>query len=243
MEEKVIVKSKIAQWGKIFYRVVIILEILLTLTFLIIAVSKGLGAVDTMKNATVAESGPNMGKYECVHTFETFVFESKAEYNAHCSEYHTTKSNIHYHIARPYYVRHWNWLALTALTFLSAWLSLNSTLTVSDKNIYGRTPLGRTVILPIYQITSVFTARFFSRIMITTSRGIIYFHMIENNKDIAYKLRNLIIQRQEETEFSKEQPEEDSYIKQLERLKALLDDGAITQEEFDEKKKELLAIE
>ena len=66
--------------------------------------------------------------------------------------------------------------------------------------------------------------------------------MIENNKDLALKIRNLIIQRQEETEFNREQPE-DSYIEELQRLKALLDGGAITQEEFDVKKKELLAIE
>ncbi len=242
MEEKVVAKSSIARWGQIFYTVLIVIEILVTLTYLVIAIIKGSNAMDTIKNATAVQGGPNNGKYECVHAFETFVFPSKTEYNAHCSQYHPASSNVHFHIARPYYVHHWGYLALTLITLLSGWLSSKASITVTDKHVYGRTAFGKTVFLPIYQITSVFTARFFSRIMITTSRGIIYFHMIENNKDLALKIRNLIIQRQEETEFNKEQPE-DSYIEELQRLKALLDGGAITQEEFDVKKKELLAIE
>ena len=242
MEEKVIAKSSIARWGQIFYTVLIIIEILVTLTYLVIAIIKGSSPTTAIKNPTAVQSGPNQGKYECVHAFETFVFSTKMEYSAHYEKYHSANSNVHFYTAVQYYVRHLVYLALTVITFLSAWFTSKANITVTDKHVYGRTAFGKTVFLPIYQITSVFTARFFSRIMITTSRGIIYFHMIENNKDLALKIRNLIIQRQEETEFNREQPE-DSYIEELQRLKALLDGGAITQEEFDVKKKELLAIE
>ena len=72
--------------------------------------------------------------------------------------------------------------------------------------------------------------------------GVIRFFWIDNNRLIATEIRNLINERQANTEMdsSKNNPRPGAYLDELEKLKELLDSGVITQEEFVAKKKQIL---
>ena len=87
----------------------------------------------------------------------------------------------------------------------------------------------------------------FKGVSVATSSGKISFLLIKNANEVYTELNNLVINRQSEkteskhTEIIKEtQPL--SNADELKKYKDLLDQGIITQEEFDAKKKQLLDL-
>lgn len=132
-------------------------------------------------------------------------------------------------------------IAIPIVLFIYWWLS-SYALTVSDKRIYGKTSFGKRVDLPVDSISAVSTS-ILKGIAVATASGKIVFKLIQNRDEIHSEISNLIINRQ--TKSNNITPEISAPVTttdELKKYKELLDIGAITQEEFDTKKKELLNI-
>ena len=134
-------------------------------------------------------------------------------------------------------------LSVFGLIFLLA--NRNVSLTVTDKRVYGTAKWGKRIDLPLDMISAVSTAKL-GGIAVSTSSGAIRFWGIKNNTEIHEIISKLLLERQE-----KEKPVTTTTIKQeipqsnadeLQKYKNLLDNGTITQEEFDAKKKQLLGL-
>ncbi len=118
-------------------------------------------------------------------------------------------------------------------------------MTITDKRVYGNASFGKRVDLPLDSISAVGTS-ILKGVAVATSSGRIKFYDIENQEQMHKILSELLIKRQE-----KDRNQETNVVKQeipksnadeLKKFKDLLDNGVITQEEFDEKKKQLLGL-
>lgn len=127
--------------------------------------------------------------------------------------------------------------------FFYVWVSKTS-LTVTDKRVYGTAAFGKRVDLPFDKISAVGTSML-KGIAVTSSSGAIKFLMIANYNEIHAAISNLLLERQEKNAVSApviKQEVPQSNAAELKQYKELLDSGVITQEEFDAKKKQLLGL-
>ena len=117
-------------------------------------------------------------------------------------------------------------------------------LTVTEKNVRGKAVFGKEVVLPIHMISAYSTRSFMSTISVATSSGLTRFAFIGNYAEIGRVLSQLVNKRQDKTENVAAEPAKaSSYnMDDLVKLKALLDQGIITQEEFEIKKKQILGL-
>lgn len=115
--------------------------------------------------------------------------------------------------------------------------SFKMELTVTNKRIYGKTVFGRQIDLPLDSISAV-SKGIFESINIATSSGKISFMYISNRDDIYKIITKILIDRQNNNKISNFESKAD----ELKKYKELLDSNAITQEEYDKKKKELLNL-
>ncbi len=131
-------------------------------------------------------------------------------------------------------------IVLAAVLYL--WLS-SYQLIVTDKRVYGKAAFGKRVDLPIDSISAVGTS-FLKGIDVGTSSGRIKFKLIKNQEDIHSVMSKLLMERQqkETKNTAVENTISTSNADELKKFKELLDSGVITQEEFDEKKKQLLGL-
>lgn len=130
--------------------------------------------------------------------------------------------------------------ALIALLLYKGWSKIE--LTVSDKRVYGCAAFGKRVDLPLDAISAVGTSAF-NGIAITTASGAIKFSMMENCNEIHSAVSKLLVDRQSKTATPTIQQEiPQSSADELKKYKDLLDNGVISQEEFDAKKKQLLGL-
>ena len=116
-------------------------------------------------------------------------------------------------------------------------------LTVTEHIVKGISIGGQEVSLPLNQISAYVTKKRNSTIAVATSSGLTKFSLIANYKEIGDVLSKIISDRQEngaKTEVNVESS--NSNMDDLVKLKNLLDQGIITQEEFDAKKKQLLGL-
>ncbi len=113
---------------------------------------------------------------------------------------------------------------------------------VTDKRVYGKVRFGRRVDLPLDSITAIGLGMFNS-IAVTTASGAIKFVFMKNRDSVYNIISALILDRQKQSS-----PIENQHISastsadELQKFKNLLDNGTITQEEFDAKKKQLLGL-
>ena len=119
----------------------------------------------------------------------------------------------------------------------------NNNIFVTDKRVYGRGMWGKRVDIPLDSISSVGTA-FPKAVSVASSSGRISFALVPNRDDIHKEITALLINRQKS--LGKQEPQ-NSVVSQdnaddLRKYKVLLDDGVITQEEFDAKKKQILGM-
>ena len=116
-------------------------------------------------------------------------------------------------------------------------------ITVTDKRVYGTALWGKRVDLPLDAISAVSTTML-KGIGVATSSGLISFKMIENNEDVHRAISNLLIARQGKQTVAPVVKQEiaKSDADELKKYKDLLNSGIITQEEFDEKKKQILGL-
>ncbi len=126
---------------------------------------------------------------------------------------------------------------------LYKWLGSYS-ITITNKRVYGKTSFGKQVDLPLDSISSVGTS-FLKGVSVGTSSGRIHFKLIKNQETIHNTINKLLLERQKEKEEKNEavQLEKGTNVAtEIKNFKELLDMGAITQEEFNQKKKELLGL-
>lgn len=132
------------------------------------------------------------------------------------------------------------------LLYIICRLIIANELVVTDKRVYGKIALGKRVDLPLDSISAVaLTITLLQGISISTSSGRISFYFIEKPKEIHKEISTLIINRQSKMNFNAstfKQETPKSSADELKKYKDLLDSGVITQEEFDEKKKQLLDL-
>ena len=120
---------------------------------------------------------------------------------------------------------------------------IKSTLTVTSDRIYGTTTFKKRVDLPVDSISSI-AKSIFSGLSVATSSGVIKFVAIKNRDEIYECLVKLLSIRQNKhsnTPNSVTFPPR-SDVDELKKYKELLDNGIISQEEFDAKKKQLLGL-
>ena len=116
-------------------------------------------------------------------------------------------------------------------------------LTVTDKRVYGKAIFGKHVDLPLDKISAVGLA-WPKAISVATSSGRVTFFEIINRDEIYECINNLLIERQgkAKNEETKQEIHHVSGAEELKKYKNLLDEGIISQEEFDAKKKQILGI-
>lgn len=118
-------------------------------------------------------------------------------------------------------------------------------ITVTDKRVYGNTSFGKRVDLPIDSISAIAMSAF-KGLAVATASGKIKFMGIKNRNDIHSTISNLLIERQGNRQSAAapaaapEAPK--NAVEELKSFKELLDNGVITQEEFDAKKKQILGL-
>ena len=115
-------------------------------------------------------------------------------------------------------------------------------ITVSNEAISGKLPHGKTVHIPLNQITAINRSSI-NGVSITSIGNVSNFHCIENREEVMKAISYLLANPQQ----SSAQPTQSastngSEAEQLKRLKDLLDSGVLTQEEFDAKKKQILGL-
>lgn len=116
--------------------------------------------------------------------------------------------------------------------------------TVTDKRVFGISQNKKSADIPLNQITD-FHVCSFNGISISSMSGISNFYLIKNRDEVMKALSFLLSDSGPATSSTVERPETsglDDTAESLLRLKTLLDDGVITQEEFDAKKKQILGL-
>ena len=136
------------------------------------------------------------------------------------------------------------WLFLGSVILLIVafvvFFALNScSMTITDKRVYGKASFGQRVDLPLDMISSASTG-LFSSVGVSTASGRIVFWLLGNQQEIFSAITNLLLERQ--TNKSSNVNNLNSNADELKKYKELLDSGIITQEEFDQKKKQLLGL-
>ena len=113
-------------------------------------------------------------------------------------------------------------------------------LVVTDNRVYGKIFKNR-VDLPLDSITSTSYVGF-DGISIFTPSGKIIFRWLKNRDAVYNEISKLIRERQETKNATVITQKSNSNADELKKYKDLLDSGAITQEEFDLKKEQLLGL-
>lgn len=128
---------------------------------------------------------------------------------------------------------------LIGMIFALGWSKSN--FTVTSTRVYGIASFGKRVDLPLDSISAVGIS-FLKGIDVGTSSGQIHFKCITNNEEIHSILSKLLIERQQNQKSEILQNNILSNADELKKFKELLDNGVITQEEFNVKKKQLLGL-
>lgn len=141
------------------------------------------------------------------------------------------------------------WIIYDIIQIVRCLRTQDQILVVTDKRIYG-TLEGKHIELPLDKISSVETVGQ-KRIQIATASGTINCMQCENRADVVKAISELLKKRNASksgvapliiTKSEHIPSSQTSSADEIRKYKALLDDGIITQEEFDTKKKELLGI-
>ncbi len=127
------------------------------------------------------------------------------------------------------------------ITFLVYIVINNMEIVITDKRVYGRSIFGKRVDIPLDSISSI-SRNAFSGLNVSSSSGMIRWFMFADVNTPYKTLEELIVKRQKNTkkETTTIVSTRDSSADEIKKYKELLDMGAITQEEYDQKKKELL---
>ena len=129
---------------------------------------------------------------------------------------------------------------ITLITYL---IIRKCELYVTKDSVIGRAHFGHEVNLPLYMISSFSTTKFMSGISISTPSGVTRFSLISNYREIGNVLSQQISERQRNTSYAAVAPApQQNSMDDLLKLKNYLDQGIITQEEFEAKKRQMLGL-
>lgn len=109
-------------------------------------------------------------------------------------------------------------------------------ITVTDKRVYGCAIFGKRVDLPLDSISAVAMYNFSQGIAVASSSGRIKFSFVKDSRDVFDEISKLLMDRQNQNKSKQNKTD----LSSLKEYKELLDIGAITTEEYEAKKKELL---
>ena len=112
-------------------------------------------------------------------------------------------------------------------------------LTVTEERIYGQLAWGKHIDIPLNSVKAAGTC-FFKGVAISTPSGNVKFMSIQNFSEIQKVISELILNRPKQVASAPVSVA--SSADELKKYKELLDMGAITQEDFDAKKKQLLDL-
>ena len=129
---------------------------------------------------------------------------------------------------------------LLAFVFF-AWQMSKCALTVTNRRVTGKASFGKSVDLPLKQISAVSLGGCKS-ISVATSSGKLHFWFIKNREEVHTALNDIIGKVQVETAYTPYNTPSAGSADELKKYKDLLDAGVISQEEFDAKKKQLLGL-
>lgn len=117
---------------------------------------------------------------------------------------------------------------------------------VTDKRVYGITSTGKRVDLPLDSISAVGTSSLLSGVSVSTASGVIKFSVLKNRDEVYSEISQLLVKRQNNPVVTAQSGAAHTTFQsgadELMKYKSLLDNGVITQEEFDAKKKQLLEL-
>lgn len=116
----------------------------------------------------------------------------------------------------------------------------NCEIVVTDKRIYGKAGFGKRVELPLDMISAA-SSGFMYSVGVSSASGNIRFWLLNNSEEVYSAITNLLLNRQSDKQ-SDTAATAKTAADEIKKYKELLDMGAITQEEFDAKKKELLNL-
>ena len=113
---------------------------------------------------------------------------------------------------------------------------------VTNMRVYGKTLLGKRVDIPLDSISSISLTFFLLfGISVASSSGVISFYFVSQRDEIHKAISNLLVERQKNKNESTVDAN-DHATDELKKYKDLLDNGVITKEEFDAKKKQILGL-
>lgn len=120
----------------------------------------------------------------------------------------------------------------------------DSGICITDSRVYGKTVFAKRVDIPLDSVSSVgLTNPLFNGIVFSSNSGKISFYFIANRNQAHQIISDLIIKRQNKIPNNAiNQVTAQSNADELKKYKELLDNGVITQEEFETKKKQLLDL-
>lgn len=135
------------------------------------------------------------------------------------------------------------WIVCYILILIYSLYGRKTSLTVTDQRIYGKNNFGKNVDIPLEAVTAV---RYASHkgIAIVANGKTVRFPYMKNRKEIYESLnKTLVAEKEPNANVTLNKIETESFgVEEIKKYKELLDAGAITQEEFDAKKKQLLGL-
>jgi len=239
MEEKILVKSKPVAFAKPLF---IGIAVLILLTFLIQFLSP------YIQYTTCDVYGGARDWSDCGDIPHSRWNEESGRYWDKCDAHEKYETGADFAMAKFKKSLPTTCIISAGLIFISvllfAWLR-NIEITVTNKRVYGRAAFGKRVDLPMDSIAA-FGTMWPKGISVSSSSGRIGFLMLQNRDEIYKCVSDLMIERQSKTNAAPvtaiRQEAPLSNAEELKKYKELLDMGAITQEEFDAKKKQLLGL-
>ena len=246
MEEKILIYSRSSEKVKRFFTCLIIALLVLSVIFLFVWIPRSKHDFAWHVSTYWCRwASTKVYGYSCC--FCDDIFTSQDSMYDHILNSHIDEMGFIWYLTEglPWSILHWSFLFLAGISWLIYFLMSRCRIVVTEKNITGITVFGKKVVLPLHMISAYSTSKFFSVISITTASGSMRFPCIENNEKIANVLQELLNKRQKKTETQEDvipQTSSSTNLDDLVKLKRLLDDGIITQEEFNAKKKEILKL-
>lgn len=238
MEEKVLIKSSSSKTTKKIFIGAIVILLVMAVCFFILQIVNS-------RNEWAEWYADIHCRYDrCCFCDAVFKYDMETHLlTMHGDQFDWGYVRFDWYYTYPFFF--WLFIILAGIFGLIYFLLSRCNITVTDKNISGRTFWGKKVVLPIHMVSAYSTSKVFSVLAITTASGFIKFPCIGNREEIASVLQQLLNERQQKTEtqevlISKE--DNSKNLNDLVKLKNLLDEGIITQEEFDAKKKEILGL-
>lgn len=249
MEEKILVSSKRYSAFRIVAVVILIGLLLMLISLLqepIIAFSTG------VQEYNYHEKHPNIGRcdgfnnWECPFMWRDYPKDYGSAFSYGIYRFSDVAEEL---ISNQYRYAEWQWgrtaFAISFPMAILVYFALRHyEMVVTNKRVYGKVLFGKRVDIPNDSISAVSTISVLKGVAVASSSGRISFLLVKNANEIYDEINHILIERQNETQKPTEVKQETSQnnIDDLKKYKELLDQGVISQEEFDAKKKQLLGL-